>query len=142
METAHKTEQEKKEFFDEEEILELKARQLAEWIKESKHFTIFTGAGISTSCGVPDFRSGINTKLKTGPGAWEEQAQKDKVKHIKYKKTEMRKAIPSPTHMAIVELCKKGYCKFVISQNVDGLHRRSGIPPEILAELHGNTNLE
>ena len=54
----------------------------------------------------------------------------------------MRKAIPTPTHMAIVELCKKGYCKFVISQNVDGLHRRSGIPPHMLAELHGNTNLE
>ena len=45
-------------------------------IFESKHFIAFTGAGISTACGIPDFRSGINTVLKTGPGAWEKKAQK------------------------------------------------------------------
>jgi len=43
-------------------------------IKKSKFFTAFTGAGISTACGIPDFRSGINTVLKTGPGAWEKKA--------------------------------------------------------------------
>lgn len=54
----------------------------------------------------------------------------------------MQKAIPSPTHMAFVRLMQEGLLKFVVSQNVDGLHRKSGIPPEKLAELHGNTNLE
>jgi len=43
-------------------------------IKASRHFVAFTGAGISTSTGIPDFRSGINTVLKTGPGAWEKMA--------------------------------------------------------------------
>ncbi len=43
-------------------------------IKSSKHFISFTGAGISTSAGVPDYRSGINTVLKTGPGCWEKLA--------------------------------------------------------------------
>lgn len=44
--------------------------------------------------------------------------------------------------MAIKKLVESGHAKFVISQNVDGLHRRSGLAPEMLAELHGNTNLE
>ena len=44
--------------------------------------------------------------------------------------------------MGLVELTEKNHLKFVVSQNVDGLHRKSGIPPENLAELHGNTNLE
>jgi len=54
----------------------------------------------------------------------------------------MLQAIPTPTHMAIVELERKEILKFLISQNVDGLHRKSGIDPTKLAELHGNTNLE
>ena len=44
--------------------------------------------------------------------------------------------------MAMVELTERNHLKFIVSQNVDGLHRKSGIPPENLAELHGNTNLE
>jgi hypothetical protein len=73
--TAHKTDKEKEEFFDKPEILEEKAKKLSDLIKNSKHFIAFTGAGISTSAGVPDFRSGINTVLPTGPGAWEKLAQ-------------------------------------------------------------------
>ena len=62
-ETAIKTEEEKKEFFDSPEELEAKVTQLAEWIKESNHATMFTGAGISTSAGIPDYRSGYGTVL-------------------------------------------------------------------------------
>jgi NAD-dependent SIR2 family protein deacetylase len=47
-------------------------------------------------------------------------------------------ASPSLTHMAILGLVRSGHCKFVVSQNVDGLHLRSGMPPDKLAELHGN----
>lgn len=50
-------------------------------------------------------------------------------------------AIPTPTHMALVELNNQGILKHLISQNCDGLHRRSGFNPKHISELHGNTNL-
>ena len=116
MDTAHQTDLEKKEYFDEEDVLDIKAMQLAEWIKEAKHFTIFTGAGISTSTGIPDFRSGVDTVLKTGPGVWEAKAKKIAYKKKNKAKTvQMSSAIPSPTHMAINKLHELGYLKFLIS---------------------------
>ena len=76
METAHKTEDEKKEYFDSDEELDRKIQLLADKIKSSKHFVAFTGAGISTSTGIADYRSGMNTVLPTGPGCWEKKANK------------------------------------------------------------------
>jgi NAD-dependent SIR2 family protein deacetylase len=82
--------------------------------------------------------------LETGPGAWEKAAVGEKKlnKNKKYVRTTMAKAIPTPTHMALIGLMNSGYLKFIISQNVDGLHRKSGVLPENITELHGNTNLE
>ena len=139
--TAIKNEEGKKEYFDPPDVLEAKVEQLALWIQESSHFIAFTGAGISTSAGIQDFRSGYNTVLQTGPGVWEKQAQKKKSTKPVVRK-EMIKALPSPTHMAFVQLERAGFLKFLVSQNIDGLHRKSGVPPSGLSELHGNTNLE
>ena len=76
--TAHKTEEEKKEYFDSPEVLDEKVGLLANMIQSANHFVAFTGAGISTSCGIPDYRSGFNTVLNTGPGCWETAANKQK----------------------------------------------------------------
>ena len=141
MDTAHKTEAEKQEFFDSEDVLDKKIDKFIEMLKSSQHFIAFTGAGISTSAGIPDFRSGINTVLPTGPGCWEKLAQGQK-SNRKTVKTNMLQAIPTKCHMALVALERKGILKFLVSQNVDGLHRRSGFDPDKLAELHGNTNVE
>ena len=72
--TAHKTEEEKREYFDSEEELIQKVDLLAQMILSSEHFVAFTGAGISTSAGIPDYRSGVHTVLLTGPGCWEKAA--------------------------------------------------------------------
>lgn len=145
-----RTDDECTEFFDAPDILDQKVDLLCEWIKKSKHFVAFTGAGISTSCGIPDFRSGLNTVLDTGAGVWTMRAAissdptSDEVKkNLQKKNTKSTlKAIPSLTHMSLVELERQKLLKYLISQNTDGLHRRSGFPTNKLSELHGNSNLE
>ncbi|KAJ5200720.1 hypothetical protein N7491_008474 [Penicillium cf. griseofulvum] len=109
-----------------------KAEALAAQIKKSKHFIVFTGAGVSTSAGIPDFR---------GPeGNWTLRAQGKKQTKV----ANTLQAIPTPSHMALVELQNQGILKHLISQNCDGLRRRSGILPkflyEMISELHGNSN--
>lgn len=140
--TAHVSEEEKIEYFDTEEELDAKIETLATWIRESNYFIAFTGAGISTSAGIPDYRSGFNTVLPTGAGCWERKAAKDKKAPKASVRTSILKAVPTLTHMSMLELVNAGYLKSVLSQNVDGLHRKSGIPVEKIAELHGNANVE
>ena len=78
--SAIKTEEEKKEYFDSPKELDRKTNLLAKWIRESNHFVAFTGAGISTGAGIPDYRSGAETVLKTGAGCWEEAANIEKAR--------------------------------------------------------------
>src|SRR5690349_18019634 len=101
---------------------------LGEWIARSKHAVAFTGAGISTDSGLPDFR---------GPdGVW---TRRDK--GLPPPKWGTSRPAPNASHYAITELEKKGRLAFLISQNVDGLHLESGFPDAKLAELHGNGSL-
>ncbi|XP_041996275.1 NAD-dependent protein deacetylase SRT1-like [Salvia splendens] len=119
------------EFFDPSHVFQEKVERLARMIQKSKHMVVFTGAGISTSCGIPDFR---------GPkGIWTLQRQG---KALPEASLPFHRATPSTTHMALVEFEKAGILKFLISQNVDGLHLRSGIPREKLSELHGDSFME
>lgn len=111
----------------------------------------FTGAGLSTAAGIPDYRSGANTIVETGAGCWEkaaniEKARKEGKLYQPPTKTDFKvtiqKAFPTKGHMALKDLMDRDILKKVISQNVDGLHRKSGIPADKIYELHGNTNLE
>lgn len=98
---------------------------LANWMFESRRLVVFTGAGISTESGLPDFR---------GPdGLWTRKA-----KGIATENKDWSGAKPNAGHLAIVEIQRLNKLKFLISQNVDNLHLKSGIRPELLAELHGN----
>ncbi|XP_056648325.1 NAD-dependent protein deacetylase Sirt6 [Diorhabda sublineata] len=114
------------EKFDSEEKVNEKCELLVQWMKDSKHIVVHTGAGISTSAGIPDFR---------GPsGVWtlEKQGKKPNI-NISF-----NDAKPTKTHMAIKSLIEKNIVQYVISQNIDGLHLRSGLSRQNIAELHGN----
>jgi len=105
--------------------LEERIKRLALWMFEAKYLVVFTGAGISTESGLPDFR---------GPdGIWTRQE-----KGLPPKTRPFTSVEPNVGHRAVVELQNLGKLNFLISQNVDNLHLRSGIRPELLAELHGN----
>eukprot|EP01026_Neomeris_dumetosa_P013978 TRINITY_DN14989_c0_g1_i5.p1 TRINITY_DN14989_c0_g1~~TRINITY_DN14989_c0_g1_i5.p1 ORF type:complete len:461 (+),score=68.86 TRINITY_DN14989_c0_g1_i5:89-1471(+) len=115
------------EKFDSEEEINRKVMELADLVRQAKRIVFFTGAGISTACGIPDFR---------GPnGVW---TLKQQGKKLPENTTPFYAARPSFTHMAIVALYTQQKVSYVVSQNVDCLHFRSGIPRQYLAELHGN----
>jgi len=100
---------------------------LARWMYEARHLVVFSGAGISTDSGLPDFR---------GPdGLWTRRA-----KGLPTPSRPFDAAEPNAGHLAIAELQELGKLGFLISQNVDNLHLKSGIRPDLLAELHGNVS--
>lgn len=123
-----------KEFEDSPEDLEDKCNQLAEIISSAKYLVVYSGAGISTSANIPDFRgtTGLWTLLKNGQGL-DSQNLDTQV---------LTSADPTLTHMAIKQLYAEGIVKHVVSQNCDGLHLRSGIPKMGLSEIHGNMYIE
>jgi NAD-dependent deacetylase len=105
--------------------LQQKIETLARWMFESANLVVFSGAGISTESGLPDFR---------GPdGIWTPKA-----KGLPTVYRDFSSAEPNLSHYAIVTLQNLNKLRFLISQNVDNLHLKSGIRSELLAELHGN----
>jgi mono-ADP-ribosyltransferase sirtuin 6 len=122
---------------DTKRSLTVKLNKLAVMVKKSKHFVILTGAGISTNAGIPDFR---------GPqGIWTLENEKKKAESSKKSRKREREPVvmdfataqPTLTHRAIAKLAFEGILKFCITQNVDGLHRRSGLSRDHHAVLHG-----
>ncbi|XP_047018537.1 NAD-dependent protein deacetylase sirtuin-6 isoform X3 [Ictalurus punctatus] len=110
------------EVFDDPDELRAKVGTLAQLIRDSQYMVVHSGAGISTSVGIPDFR---------GPkGVWtmEERGESPRFD------TTFEDAKPSLTHMALLQLQRAGYLKYLISQNVDGLHLRSGFPRQYVRE--------
>eukprot|EP00420_Gonyaulax_spinifera_P003248 CAMPEP_0197925620 /NCGR_PEP_ID=MMETSP1439-20131203/97772_1 /TAXON_ID=66791 /ORGANISM="Gonyaulax spinifera, Strain CCMP409" /LENGTH=204 /DNA_ID=CAMNT_0043548107 /DNA_START=60 /DNA_END=671 /DNA_ORIENTATION=+ len=119
-----------KERYDPDDALREKVDRLAGMICRSRHTVAFTGAGVSTSAGIPDFR---------GPdGVWTRKAQGK----MPARGVELVSAFPTLTHMALLELHNSGTLKHLASQNCDGLHRRSGFPAAGISELHGNCWME
>ncbi len=118
--------------------------ELRQMIDEAERVVIFTGAGISTELGIPDFRSpgGIWTKMRPidfSDFLASAEARRETWRRRFATDETMRRAEPNRGHRAIAALVNRGKASVVITQNIDGLHQASGVPPSRVIELHGNT---
>ncbi|QTL05603.1 Sir2 family NAD-dependent protein deacetylase [Aquabacter sp. L1I39] len=118
--------------------------ELSDLISAARHAVAFTGAGISTECGIPDFRSpgGLWTQNKPIPFDVfvAHKAARDEAWRRKFAMDEaFGQARPGRGHRALARLMERGRLAAIITQNIDNLHQDSGIPDAALVELHGNT---
>ncbi len=119
---------------------------LAGLLRDAKHALIFTGAGVSTGSGIPDFRGPQGVWKRRQPVFYHDfmRSEAARVEHWDFKLEGwqgFRDAQPNATHRAIVDLERAGKLEAVVTQNIDGLHSRAGTSAALLVELHG-TNLE
>ncbi len=121
------------------------ARQrLRDLIESCDTVVPFTGAGISTECGIPDFRSpgGLWTRLQPIPFDvfMSSQEMRNEAWRRRFAmQQELGNARPGRGHLAIASLYRAGKVPGVVTQTIDGLHQRSGVAPQDVVELHGNT---
>jgi NAD-dependent deacetylase len=111
---------------------------------DAKRIVGFTGAGISTESGIPDFRSpgGIWTRYQ--PIQFQDFMASEEMRRESWRRKfatdeVMRKATPNAGHRAMARLIETGKMSAIITQNVDGLHQASGVPDSKVIELHGNS---
>jgi len=118
--------------------------QAREWVDQAESIVGFSGAGLSTESGIPDFRSPNGVWANNRTVYFDEFVanREDRVEYWRQKVAawpDMRHAEPNAGHRAFVELARRGKLKAMITQNIDGLHERSGLPREMILELHGTT---
>src|ERR1700677_2447813 len=118
--------------------------ELARMLREARRGVIFTGAGISTESGIPDFRSpgGIWTKMM--PVQYQDYIADPEARRVSWERRfemeETWNAVrPNDGHRAVAELVARGHVAHVITQNIDNLHQASGVLENQVIELHGNT---
>ena len=118
---------------------------LARMIADARRIVVFTGAGISTESGIPDFRSpgGVWSRMK--PITFQEFVGNKAKRREAWTRAfsgaaKWTGAKPNAGHFAIARLVAEGKVAAVITQNVDNLHQDSGVPAERVIELHGNAS--
>ena len=123
---------------------EAEIERLAKMVRQARRVVVFTGAGISTESGIPDFRSpgGLWTKYK--PIEFQDFMASEEMRREAWRRKfamddTMKQSTPNRGHRAVAQLATRGKITHVITQNIDGLHQVSGVPDEKVIELHGNT---
>ena len=124
--------------------LETATASLREMIDASERIVPFTGAGISTESGIPDFRSPGGLWTKTQPIPFDQflasREMRDEAWRRRFAMEEyFGRAKPTRGHLALASLYRIGKAPGVITQNIDNLHQAAGLPHEHVVELHGNT---
>jgi NAD-dependent deacetylase len=119
---------------------------LADYLRASKSALIFTGAGISTGSGIPDFRGPQGVWTRRKPVFFQDfmTSEAARIEHWDYKLEgweAFRNAQPNAVHHALVRFEQAGKLLMVITQNIDGLHGLAGTSPARLIELHGTNSL-
>ena len=118
--------------------------KLKSWVKEFNNIVVFTGAGISTESGIPDFRSPGGIWTKMAPIMFQdfmssEDSQLESWKRKFVIDQDMKIAKPNIGHEVIAKLFSLNKISYVLTQNIDNLHHDSGIPSNRIIELHGNS---
>lgn len=124
----------------------MRLEEFASRIRKSRDIVFFTGAGISTESGVPDFRSPGGVWTKYQPVYFDEfmSSEAARIQHWKLKKEThelYKKVKPNTGHYAIRDFDRRGQLLGLITQNIDGLHGVAGVPQEKIVELHGTDRL-
>jgi NAD-dependent deacetylase len=120
------------------------ASSLTKLLRTTRRAVVFTGAGISTESGIPDFRSPGGIWTRMAPIDFQDFVASDEMRKEAWRRRfAMEETFvgikPNAGHMAIFELVERGIVSHVITQNIDNLHQDSGVPANQVIELHGNT---
>jgi NAD-dependent deacetylase len=125
--------------------LEQQIEQVANAIAAAKRIIVFTGAGISTESGIPDFRSPGGIWSRYDPDDFtiqkflsDKEARKKHWRLFTDPEMTLTGAEPNPAHYAIAEIEKMGKLYGVITQNIDGLHQKAGVSDDMVFQLHGD----
>jgi len=118
--------------------------RLRDMVEAASIIIPFTGAGISTECGIPDFRSPGGIWSQNRPIPFDEFVASQEARNESWRRRfamedQFGHARPGRGHRAVASLHRRGKAPAVITQNIDNLHQASGIAPEHVVELHGNT---
>lgn len=119
--------------------------RLGEMLRSASRITVFTGAGISTESGIPDFRSPGGLWTRFAAIDYQEFIASQEARRRAWRQMiELHAALgdvrPNRGHRAVADLVHRGQCQAVITQNVDGLHQAAGVPDDRVIELHGNNS--
>ena len=120
-------------------------QELSQYINEAKNIVIFTGAGISTESGIPDFRGPQGVWKTNTPIYFQDFIGSEEVRKESWKKKFsgqdiIKKAKPNIGHLAVAKIINEHESAYLITQNVDNLHQDAGVPDDKITEIHGNAS--